>query len=96
MSFSKPKKVKLKGSVRELQLVQTVSRRGVASVGTEEDRTPRHSRKKSESTTPRNYSSSPVKRLKLEAADEHPLPFSLDDGDLLNKRQTIIFFSLSF
>jgi hypothetical protein len=92
MSFSsKPKKVKPKGSVRELKLVQTVSRRGVAAIKTEEDKTPHRGPQKTEATTPRNHSSSPIKRLKFEPTDEQPIPCYLEDQDPLNKRQTMVF-----
>jgi hypothetical protein len=92
MSFSsKPKKIKPKGAVRELKLVQSVNRRGSDTLKTEEVKTPRHGSQKATSTNPHNHSSSPAKRQKLQCFDEEFIPFSLGGVDVSNKRQTLVF-----
>jgi len=87
MSFSsKVKKVKPKGTVRELKLVQSVSRRGTDVVKAEEVQMPRE-----EASTSRcSLSSSPVKRRKLEALDFEPVPFDMEGPDLGKKRPTLV------
>jgi hypothetical protein len=88
MSFSsKPKKIKPKGQVRELKLVQTTNRHGADTIKMEEVKTPRKNK-----ATSTNRSLSPVKRQKLEAFDTEPIPFSLDGHDESEKRQTLVCF----
>jgi hypothetical protein len=89
---SRPEKVKPKGSVRELKLVQTVSRKGKNIIKTEEVKTSKH-----QLGTPsksQQISSSPFKRQKTSDFDEEPIPFDLDVGDSQDsqkKRQTLVF-----
>lgn len=92
MSFSsRPKKVKPKGTVRQLKVVASVSRHGVDVIKTEEVKTPKHGSKKASSSTRHNYSSSPTKRSKLGASDMDPIPFDLECMETYNKRQTLVF-----
>ena len=88
---SRPKKIKPKVAVRELKLVQTVSRRGVDAIKTEEDKTLHRSSQKAQSTTPANHSSSPTKCFKFEANDGESNLFCLEGYGMLNKRQTMVF-----
>lgn len=90
---SKPTKIKRKGTVRELKLVQTVNRRGADTLKLEEVKTPRHVSPKTPSTSHRNYSSSPTKRSKTETIDLGPIPFNLESEsiDMSKKRQTLVF-----
>jgi hypothetical protein len=59
---SKPKKLKPKGTVRELKLVQTISRHGADAVKAEEVKTPS---RKALSTSQHNHSCSSIKRPKM-------------------------------
>jgi hypothetical protein len=85
---SKPKKVKRKGTVRELKLVHSINRRGDDTIKTEEVKTPK---KEAPSTSQRSHSSSPIKRLRLEVFDNEPVPFVLEGPDMSEKRQTLVF-----
>lgn len=88
---SKPKKIKGKGTFRELKIVHTVSRKGYDTTRTEEVKTPRRETKNGSSTSQLNYgSSSPNKRRKLEQMDEEPIPLNLE-GPASRKRQTLVF-----
>ena len=52
MSFSsKPKKIKAKGTFRELKIVHTVSRKGFDAIRTEEVKTPQRDAKNEPSTS---------------------------------------------
>jgi hypothetical protein len=88
---SKPKKVKPKGTVRELKLVESVSRNGYDILKTEEVKTPKRNSKKAPSTSQQHGSSSPTKRQKLEPFDLEPIPFDLEGPELTNKRPTLVF-----
>lgn len=88
---SKPTKFKAKGTVRELKVVQTVSRRGRDVIKTEEVKTPRHCSQKGSTSQLGGPSSSPTKRTKVEGFDEEPIPWHLDDSDISKKRQTMVF-----
>jgi hypothetical protein len=88
MSFSsKPRKIKAKGTVRELKVVQSVNRRGADVLITEEVKTPK---KKATTTRQRNHSSSPIKRPKLDDFDGEPVPLYLGGPDTSNKRPTMV------
>src|ERR1700679_87890 len=93
MSSSKAKKVEPKGIVRELKLVQTVSRRGTSIIKTEEVVTPKHGANDTASTSQRSYSSSPNKRRKMDYFDTEPspIPCHLETDDSYKKRQTLVF-----
>lgn len=84
---SKAKKVKPKGSVRELKLVNSVTRRGADILKSEEVKTPK---KKAESTSRRNCSSSPTKRPKLDVFCDDAISCDLEGPDA-EKRQTMVF-----
>jgi hypothetical protein len=86
--FSKPKKVVPKGTVRELKLVQTVSRRGRDTIKAEEVKTPAGGSQKAGTSRP---SHSPSKRNKMEVFDEEPVPWLLGDSDISKKRQTLVY-----
>jgi hypothetical protein len=89
---SKPKKIKPKGTFRELKIVQTVSRKGFDTIKTEEVKTPRRGTKNGPSTShPNHPSSSPTKRPKLEPFDKEPIPWSMEGPDASGKRQTLVF-----
>lgn len=91
---SQARKVKREGVVRELKLVQTITRRGVDTLKGEEVHTPRHAGTKASPSKARTQSSSPAKRLKLHAFDAEPVPSSLDGPDDYEKRQTLVFIPL--
>lgn len=92
MSFaSKPKKFIPKGTVRELKVVKTVNRRGTDTIKTEEIKTPRRGSQKESTSQLGGPSSSPKKRAKVEVFDEDPIPWHLEDDDVYNKRQTLVF-----
>jgi hypothetical protein len=92
---SKPKKVKLKGTVRELKLVQTISRHGTDTIKAEEVKTPQHGSRKATSTSHHKDSSSPTKRLKMGTFfDSEPIPCNLEGPDMSKKRQTLVFILL--
>ena len=85
---SKPKKLKPKGTVRELKLVQTINRRGTDTIKAEEVKTP--SRKTL--STQHNHSSSSIKRPKIGTFfDSEPIPCDLEGPDLPKKHQTLVF-----
>lgn len=87
---SRPKKVRPKGTVIQLKLVETVNRRGADTLKTEEVKTPRRGSGKSAIASGSRHSSSPTKRRKLEAVDEEPIPFYVEGSDALKKRQTLV------
>jgi len=88
---SRPKKIKAKGTFRELKLVHTVSRKGYDTIKTEEVKTPRRGSKNGASSShTKNASSSPAKRRKLESVDEEHVPLNLD-SPASGKRQTLVF-----
>ena len=92
---SRPQKIKPKVKFRELQLVQTVTRKGRDIIKTEEVPT-RHVLKKGSSTSQRHQpSSSPTKRLKVDFHDEEPLPLNSEGPDASGKRQTLVLFGYS-
>jgi hypothetical protein len=94
MSFSsKPKKVKPKGSVKELKLVHTVDRRGRDTIKTEEVKTPRGDRQPSPSKIQGNKSQSPSKRHKVDGYDVDPISFNGEEAGASTKRQTLVFIS---
>jgi hypothetical protein len=88
-------KVKPKGVVQELKLVDTISRNGKDVLQTEEVKTPRRSLRKGPSANPSSRSSSPTKRRKLEDFDWGPTMYDLEDLDVSKKRQTLVFLFLS-
>jgi hypothetical protein len=90
---SKPKKVKPRGSVKELKLVHTVDRRGRDTIKTEEVKTPRGDRQPSPSKIRGNKSQSPSKRHKVDGYDEDPISFNGEEAGASTKRQTLVFFS---
>jgi hypothetical protein len=86
MSFSsKAKKVKPKGTVRELKLVNSINRRGSHIITTEEVKTPKQNSKR------HNQSSSPTKRSKLDVSDMEAIPFHLEGLENDKKRSTMVF-----
>jgi CxC2 like cysteine cluster associated with KDZ transposases len=96
MSFaSKPKKVKRKGTARDLKLVHSINRRGAATITTEEVTTPRRDLQSTSSTSKQNHSSSTAKRHKLEPFDVNPIQFHLDEPNVSTKRETLVFLSHS-
>ena len=89
-SSSRLKKVKPKGTVRKLKLVQSVSRYGCDSLIPEEVKTPGRAPQKASSTDPCQGSSSPAKRRKLETFDIDPVSFDLEGPEFGKKRQTLV------
>jgi hypothetical protein len=85
---SRVTKVKRKGTVQELKVVDSVNRRGSDVFRLEEVKTPK---KKGASTSQRNLSSSPIKRPKLEAFETEAFASDLDDAGTSKKRQTLVF-----
>jgi hypothetical protein len=94
MSLAKPRKVKLKSTVRELKIVHSVSRDGVDILKAEEIKTPRPKPQKSSSTSRLSQSSSPKKRLKLDDFEAEPIPCSFEGSDDYKKGQTLVFLLL--
>ena len=86
----KPKKVKPKGTVHELKLVNMVNRHGLDTLQTEEVKTPKNGQQSTSSPNHRNPSSSPVKHQKLDNFNIDPISFNLDDPDIPKKRQTLV------
>jgi alpha-N-acetylglucosamine transferase len=85
---SRHKKVKKKGTVTELKLVETISRNGCDTWKLEVVKTPRG---KASSTNARVQSSSPAKRPKLDDFDSEHIPYDSDFGQREEKRQTLVF-----
>jgi hypothetical protein len=94
MSLAKPKKVKLKSTVRELKIVHSVSRDGVDILKAEEIKTPRPKPQKSSSTSRLSQSSSPKKRLKLDDFEAEPIPCCFEGSHDYKKGQTLVFLLL--
>jgi hypothetical protein len=92
---SKPKKIKPKGTVRELRIVHSVNRRGVDTIKTEVVKTPQQGSSKMPSASQGSRSSSPIKRRRVEIFDSEPIPCNLEEPDLPKKRQTMVFLFLS-
>lgn len=83
---SKPKKLKPKGTVKELKLVQTINRYGADIIKAEEVKTP--SRK---ALSNQHHSSSSIKRPKMGTFfDSEPIPCDLEGPDMPKKRQTLV------
>jgi hypothetical protein len=89
--FSKARKVKAKGTVRELKIVQSVSQRGKDMLTTEEVSTPRHDNKNACSSRGTNQSSSPAKRPKPDGFNAEPLPCHFKGPDDDGRRQTLVW-----
>jgi hypothetical protein len=91
MSFaSKPKKIKAKGTLRELKIVNSVSRRGADIVKVEEDKTPRRGTKGASSSSQLNQSLSPKKRQKLDVCDDKPIPCHFEGPNDDKERKTLV------
>src|SRR5271156_4424646 len=94
MSFvSRARKVKKKGTVQQLKLVQTVSRRGLDTLTTEAVETPRRRTEKASSSS---QSLSPRKRQKLNGFAAESLP-SNSEGPVEfeeRERETLVFVPL--
>jgi hypothetical protein len=85
---SRPKQVIPKGTVQELKVVHSISRRGVSIIKTEEVKTPKQAKA---SASQHTRTSSPVKRQKLDACDNEPIPFLLEDPNISKDRSTLVF-----
>jgi len=92
--YSQARKVRQKGTVRELKVVPSVTRRGADTLKTEEVKTPGRDRAKASSSNRANQSSSPTKRRKLDGFDAQPLPLDFVDSGEAGKRQTLVFIPL--
>lgn len=90
-NYSKAKKVKKKGTVKELQVVHTVSRLGADIIKTQEVKTPNRGPQKAQSTNHKINFSSPTKRAKTVTFDGQPIPFDLEVDDSFKKRKTLVF-----
>lgn len=91
---SQARKLRKKVLVRPLKVVQSVTRRGLDILTTEEVRTPRRDSKKASLSRATKQSSSPVKRLKLDGFDAEPLPCNLEGLEESEKRPTLVFILL--
>jgi hypothetical protein len=89
--ISKSTKVKPKGTIQELKIVPSVTRRGVDTLAMEEVRTPRRVNKTASSSRPTSQSSSPAKRQRQDGFDPEPLPYALAGSDENGKRRTLVF-----
>ena len=89
MSFAfKPRKVKLKGMLQELKIVQSVSRHGVDVLKAEVIKMLQCESQKPPSSSQLNHSSSPIKCQKVddfESFDAEPVPFYLEGHDEYKK-----------
>ena len=85
---SRLKKVRLKGAVRELKIVDAVNCCGSDVLTLEEVKTPK---KRAALTSQCNLSSSPIKHPKLEAFEAESFPSDLDDASASKKHQTLVF-----
>lgn len=88
---SSQKKVKQKGVVRELKLVETISRNGKDTIQTEEVKTRGRSLQNPSLKNLPSRSSSPIKRRKLEDFEEELAYYDLEGLDISNKRKTLVF-----
>ena len=96
MSFSsRPKKIKPKGTVQELRLVQSINRRGVNTIKAEHVKTPQQGSTKMPSASQRNCSSSPIKHPRIEMFDSEPIPCDLEAPAVQKKCQTMAFIPFS-
>ena len=93
---SRPKKVKPRGIVQELKIVETVTRRGVKTIKAVEA-TPARSAFQNEPSTSKSNPVSSIKRRKVEFSDLEPIPYHMEGPDITEKRQTVVFlFPKSF
>jgi hypothetical protein len=88
---SRPKKLKPKGIVQELKIVQTVNRNGKDTIQTEEVKRPGRSLQKATSLNSTSRSSSPIKRRRLEDFDDEPVIYNLEGPNVFQRRQTLVF-----
>ena len=94
--FSKPKKLKPKGTVQEFKLVHTTNRRGADTIKAEVGKTPQKKSQKGPSTSQPNCSLSPTKCPRMGIFESDPIPLNLKDPDMSRKQQTMVFFFLSW
>jgi len=87
---SRPKKVKPRGIVQELKIVETVTRRGVKTIKAVEA-TPARSAFQNEPSTSKSNPVSSIKRRKVEFSDLEPIPYHMEGPDITEKRQTLVF-----
>ena len=87
---SRPKKVKKKGTITQLKIVETVSKHGYDTIKLEEVKTPWGRSQITTSAHTRNKSSSPMKCQKMEGFDQEPIDFNMDDANLPNMQRTIV------
>jgi hypothetical protein len=88
---SRPKKVKPKGVIQELKLVQTISRNGKDTVQTEAIKTPSRPQQKAAFSNTPSQSCSPTKRRKLEDFEEELTAYDMGDSHMSAKRKTLVF-----
>ena len=91
---SRHKKIKPKGTVRDLKLVHSVTRGGIDMLKLEEVKMLQSGAPKASLSTPWTHSSSPTKRAKLGDYDGDPIPFNLEDRHISQKQQTLVSDSL--
>ena len=91
---SKPKKIKRKGSCRELKVVQTLNQKGYDIITTEEVKTPCNANNAPSASQACQQSFSLKKFQKIESFEE-PIPFHLEGPGGSEKRQTLVLFLLS-
>jgi hypothetical protein len=92
---SKPKKIKPKGTFRELRLVQNVNHHGVDTIKAEVVKTPQQGSEKMPLTSHCSCTSSSIKHLETEIFDLEPIPCDLEEPDLPKKCQMLVFLFLS-
>ena len=90
---SRPKKVKPRGIVQELKIVDTVTRRGLKTIKAVEVTPARHGFQNEPSTSKCSPISS-IKRRKVEFSDVEPIPYHMEGPDITEKRQTLVFLFL--
>ena len=88
---SRTKKIRPKGTVHQLKVVNTISRSGLDILKLEEVKTPR---KKATSNSQRNMSSSPIKRPNLEGFHTDSFSSYMEGLEIGKKRETLVFLFL--
>ena len=88
---SRTKKIRPKGTVRQLKVVNTISRSESDILKLEEVKTPR---KKATSNSQRNMSSSPIKHPNLEGFHTDSFSSYMEGLEIGKKRETLVFLFL--
>ena len=85
------KKIKPKGTVQELRLVQSINHHGVNTMKAEQVKTLQQGSAKMPSASQHNRSSSPIRHPRIEMFDSEPIPCDLEVPAVQKKHQTMVF-----